>query len=141
MWDNNCQATFDFQKNPLVDPPILQYPDFDKQFLTEQATANQGHTVTDTNITVNTEMNDINNHTRKNPLPITVTDDREKKLILYEYHYTLVGRHTGTWRIYQRMKLKYVWPKMIQDIKKYVNSCKICTSTNKLMSTNKHKRA
>lgn len=32
-WDNNCQKAFEKLKNCLINPPILAYPDFTKQFV------------------------------------------------------------------------------------------------------------
>ncbi|UYV67003.1 K02A2.6-like, partial [Cordylochernes scorpioides] len=47
--------------------------------------------------------------------------------ILSMYHDDpLSGGHSGFWRTYYKMKQRFVWPGMKNDIRKYVSSCPIC---------------
>lgn len=70
----------------------------------------------------------------KRPKPILITEENKKKALLYEYHDTPFGGHSGTWKMYNRMALKYCWPNLNKDMKQYIKNCKTCrlnkSSTN-----------
>jgi len=53
------------------------------------------------------------------------TDD-EKNKIIKEYHDTLIGGHQGTSRTIKRLKLKYQWKNLKQDVANYIKQCSIC---------------
>jgi len=46
--------------------------------------------------------------------------------ILYEFHSTLLGGHSGFIRTLQRIASQFYWHGMQQDIKEFVQSCLIC---------------
>jgi hypothetical protein len=46
--------------------------------------------------------------------------------ILEEYHNAPIGGHAGVVRTLARIKAQFYWPKMKEDIKKYVLQCIIC---------------
>jgi len=48
------------------------------------------------------------------------------KKILYEFHSTLLGGHSGFTRTLQRIASQFYWHGMQQDIKEFVQSCLIC---------------
>lgn len=50
----------------------------------------------------------------------------EKKRIIEEYHDSTLGGHQGITRTYNRIKLKYSWPNMRQDIEEYIRKCDSC---------------
>src|ERR1700752_5098539 len=46
--------------------------------------------------------------------------------ILKRSHDDPLGGHFGIKKIYEKLKMRYYWKGMIEDIKKYVGSCDIC---------------
>lgn len=42
IWTEECQKSFDYLKNALINPPILQYPNFSKQFILTVDASKQG---------------------------------------------------------------------------------------------------
>lgn len=50
----------------------------------------------------------------------------EKKRIIEEYHDSTLGGHQGISRTYNRIKLKYNWPGMKQDVEDYIKKCDSC---------------
>ena len=50
----------------------------------------------------------------------------EKLQIIKEYHDTLVGGHQGVSRTIKRLKLKYQWKNMKQDVGDYIKNCAVC---------------
>jgi hypothetical protein len=48
------------------------------------------------------------------------------KAIMLSLHDSGVGGHSGFLGTYQRIKSLFAWPKMKEDIKKYVSQCSIC---------------
>lgn len=48
------------------------------------------------------------------------------KAIMLSLHNSGVGGHSGFLGTYQRIKSLFAWPKMKEDIKKYVSQCSIC---------------
>ena len=53
-------------------------------------------------------------------------DDDLKLRILKQYHDVASAGHQGVRRTRARIQEKYYWPKMEEDIRKYVKSCLIC---------------
>lgn len=52
-----------------------------------------------------------------------------RKDILIECHDSKLAAHGGFHKTLQRIKQNYYWPKMVEDIKKYVRNCDICRAT------------
>ena len=49
--------------------------------------------------------------------------------ILYNYHdHPLGGAHLGTEKTLQKIRQRYFWPTMVNDIERYVASCKDCST-------------
>jgi len=44
-------------------------------------------------------------------------------LILAEFHASKVGGHAGTTRTIERIGAQFSWPKMREDIKKFIKEC------------------
>jgi transposase InsO family protein len=53
-------------------------------------------------------------------------DSERKKQILYEFHDAPLGGHRGMNRTYRPIKVHHTWPRMKQDIEKYIRECKSC---------------
>jgi hypothetical protein len=77
----------------------------------------------------------INVHFQNNKT--IVTDKEEIEKILFEFHDNLLNGHTGIDKTYDKIKDKYYWPKMKQDITNYINKCKICQSLKTRTKVNK----
>lgn len=67
---------------------------------------------------------------------ITLTEDKEIKRVLNEFHNTPLGGHQGFIRTYNRIKSHYVWQNMKTDIAEMVKNCELC-QTNKISLTTK----
>ena len=50
----------------------------------------------------------------------------ERGRIIEEYHDSTLGGHQGISRTYNRIKLKYEWPNMKNDIEEYIKKCDSC---------------
>lgn len=48
--------------------------------------------------------------------------------VISENHCHPKAAHLGTTKTYKRMKLRYYWPGMFQDTKRYVSDCTVCKS-------------
>ena len=46
--------------------------------------------------------------------------------ILYNLHQDLTGAHLRTDVIFEKVKERYYWPQMFDNIKTYINTCDIC---------------
>jgi hypothetical protein len=54
------------------------------------------------------------------------TEEEKNIQIIKEYHDTLVEGHQGTSRTVKRLKLKYQWKNMKQDVGDYIKNCSVC---------------
>lgn len=57
---------------------------------------------------------------------IELTDQKEIDDILYESHYSIIGGHCGIRRTLEKLKHKYFWKNMKNDIRKTIRSCDTC---------------
>jgi len=64
-------------------------------------------------------------------------DEDRKKKILYEFHDSPVGGHTGMNKTYRAIKSQYSWPNMRREVEEYIKQCRGC-QVNKML-TPKHK--
>lgn len=48
------------------------------------------------------------------------------KLLLHEYHGTLIGGHSGVLRTLKRLSQQFYWPKMHRSVRKFVATCDTC---------------
>lgn len=71
-----------------------------------------------------------------NNLVQKVSSKNEIEQILKLYHDSPLGGHEGVERTFKRISEKYKWPKMRQDIKKYIEKCDLC-QRNKILKVNK----
>jgi hypothetical protein len=46
--------------------------------------------------------------------------------ILYHLHRDIVGAHLGINAVFEKVKERYYWPQMFDDIREYVQTCDIC---------------
>lgn len=53
-------------------------------------------------------------------------DSQLLKMIMTEFHASKVGGHAGTTRTIVRINAQFYWPKMREDIRKFVQECVIC---------------
>ena len=60
-----------------------------------------------------------------------IPDTSQISKILYEYHDSPIGGHSGIEKTLKKVKLKYTWQNMRKDIKEYIKKCKSC-QINKL---------
>jgi hypothetical protein len=51
---------------------------------------------------------------------------RFRTKIIHEHHDAVIAGHQGIERTYSTLQKYFYWPKMINDIRKYVNSCDAC---------------
>jgi hypothetical protein len=62
--------------------------------------------------------------------PVGVTEEEEKKQILFEYHDATLGSHRGMNKTYKAIKTRFHWTNMRQEIEDYVKKCKSCKLIN-----------
>lgn len=55
-----------------------------------------------------------------------ITDLEERKRIIRENHYGLLGGHTGQKATYAKLRVKYHWKGMQRDVEEYIRNCKHC---------------
>ena len=60
------------------------------------------------------------------PRTIRYPTEKDRLRIIADYHMTPSGGHIGQYRLYQKIREKYKWKNMKDDIKKYVRNCKAC---------------
>uniref|UniRef100_T1ITN2 RNA-directed DNA polymerase n=1 Tax=Strigamia maritima TaxID=126957 RepID=T1ITN2_STRMM len=59
-------------------------------------------------------------------LYLLVVPNHMKKEILYEMHDALSGAHIGVAKTWNRIKTRFIWPKIYSDVRNYVLSCEEC---------------
>ncbi|KAL4100898.1 hypothetical protein QTP88_020923 [Uroleucon formosanum] len=52
--------------------------------------------------------------------------NEDKQQIIYEYHNTPTGGHSGISRTVKRLKLNYQWKNLKKDVKRYIQNCEVC---------------
>ena len=52
-------------------------------------------------------------------------------MILYNIHKDMTGAHLGVDSTYEKIKERYYWPKMFEDVRKYIESCDNCQRRGK----------
>jgi hypothetical protein len=55
-----------------------------------------------------------------------LTKDHEKRNALMECHNWPMGGHFGVTRTYYKLKVKYYWENMLQDVKDWIHDCMVC---------------
>lgn len=50
----------------------------------------------------------------------------DRNVILSKEHESISSCHPGVFRTYKKVQLRYFWPGMYNDVKKFVNKCKTC---------------
>lgn len=56
----------------------------------------------------------------------TVPPPSERTAIINEYHSSTINGHKGITKTYKRLKERYEWPRMKQDIQTFIRSCRNC---------------
>lgn len=64
-----------------------------------------------------------------------VIPKESRKRVLYENHDSLFACHTGIFKTFERLKLRYYWPKMLSDVARYVRNCAICLTHKPLLKS------
>ena len=65
------------------------------------------------------------------PYPLRVVQASEKLSLLRRIHQDSLSGHFGTEKTYQRAIHTYTWPKMKQDIQKFISTCDTCQRRGK----------
>ncbi|UYV67968.1 hypothetical protein LAZ67_5002657 [Cordylochernes scorpioides] len=70
---------------------------------------------------------------KKNPNPegracMLVVPEKKKREIMKEYHNHMSNGHLGIARTMYRIKSKYLWPSMLNDVSKFFKTCHLCQS-------------
>ena len=55
-----------------------------------------------------------------------VVPEHQRQLLLIQYHDGILGGHLSPRKTLSRLKIKYFWPSIIEDTKKWCKTCKIC---------------
>lgn len=58
-----------------------------------------------------------------------VVPKNDRPSILFKCHDDRLSAHGGVFKTADRVKRKYWWPKMEDEIRKYVRSCEVCKAT------------
>src|SRR5215469_5124612 len=67
----------------------------------------------------------------KNNLMQRVITPKHTETILYNLHKDMTGAHLGVETTYEKVKERYYWPKMYEDIRSYIESCDNCQRKGK----------
>ena len=62
---------------------------------------------------------------------IRVVQSHKIKVIVYMFHNDLLSAHASTERMMNKMKTRYYWPQMFENIRTYVKSCDTCQRRGK----------
>lgn len=55
-----------------------------------------------------------------------VMDQKQKKVILNDFHHLMTGGHAGIKRMYRNIKQRFSWPGLKKDVEEYVSKCLSC---------------
>ena len=67
----------------------------------------------------------------KNDTKQRVITPKHVETILYNIHKDMTGAHLGVDSTYEKIKERYYWPKMFEDVRKYIESCDNCQRREK----------
>jgi hypothetical protein len=76
-------------------------------------------------------LNDKLYRKNKDNLKQRVITPKHIETILYNLHKDMTGAHLGIETTYDKVKERYYWPKMYDDIKLYIESCDNCQKRGK----------
>lgn len=62
-----------------------------------------------------------------------LTDPKDIKQILNDFHNSPIGGHQGFQRTFRRIQLEYSWKNMFNDIAKYIKTCDACQKNKKII--------
>ena len=57
--------------------------------------------------------------------------------ILYEFHDAAIAAHPEVRRTYMKLKQWYYWPKILETVQKYVETCETCLDGSQIASEKK----
>ena len=63
--------------------------------------------------------------------PIKVVKENEVNEILYHTHSDSLAGHFSLEETYRRIKIRYYWPQMYDDARKYIRTCDECQKREK----------
>jgi len=61
--------------------------------------------------------------------------ETEKQQIIYEYHNSPLGGHSGVSRTVKRLKANYQWKNLKKTVKQYIARCEVCQKTKSNLKT------
>lgn len=59
----------------------------------------------------------------------TITDEHEKETILWDNHKARLTGHFGVTKTYNRIRQRFQWPGLLEDIREYIRKCTTCQKT------------
>src|ERR1044072_4887551 len=65
-----------------------------------------------------------------------VLQQGETEVIIFLYYNDLIARHFGSAKTLEKIKLQYHWPKMHDEIKRYIESYHVCQMQGKQRKNN-----
>lgn len=60
---------------------------------------------------------------------ITTPTPEERTAIIKEHHESMIGGHKGITKTYRRIKQRFWWNNMKNDVQEYIRQCRICQTT------------
>ncbi|KAL3695983.1 hypothetical protein R1sor_010059 [Riccia sorocarpa] len=70
---------------------------------------------------------------RSDGIPLRVIDNLEtRQQVISEFHDTLWAGHRGVWATYMKIKERYWWKRLYQDVAEFVGSCTDCQLQSKI---------
>jgi hypothetical protein len=109
--DNDCQAITNFLKNAIMKKEASKVW---KKHVKQQAT--------------HYEWKDKILHHRSAAGTVPVIPKQYREQLLIQYHDAHFGGHLSAPKVFQRIRCKYYWPSMKDDIHKWCQQCELCAA-------------
>lgn len=77
----------------------------------------------------NSQISDVNDSWKE------VVPKEMRTSIIRENHDAATAGHAGIYKTYERLKLRYYWPKMKADIARYIRKCSVCLKHKPLLNS------
>lgn len=85
------------------------------------------------NFTINNNLLYKNNNNTRKPVRVIKTSELEP--VLYMFHHDPTAAHASAEKMMDKIKARYYWPQMFEDIRAYVQSCDDCQRRGKSKRT------
>ncbi|UYV65651.1 hypothetical protein LAZ67_3004955 [Cordylochernes scorpioides] len=148
IWTGQQEEAFQNLKKALMNPPILGHFDPNAATCIHTDASNIGLGATLIQNIGGEEKENLRGNKRsitqnfkeengclykKNPNPegrewLLVVPKKRRKEIMSEYHNHMLNGHLGVARTTYRLKNKYYWPSMLNDVSEFVKTCHLCQS-------------